>query len=212
MVKAILFDFDGTLANTLPLCFKAFQHVFQSFDEIEHTDDAIKDMFGPSETGIINKNLKHKDTSRAIELYYETYTLSHQELVAEFPEMLNLLQDLKDKGYLLGIVTGKARRSLEISLEALNMSSLFDTVITGDDVIQAKPHPEGIELALKKLKIDKEEVIFLGDSDADILAGKEAAISTMAVNWLPDYQATFKVKPDHLLQHVDELRAVIKSI
>lgn len=56
-MKAIIFDFDGTLANTLPLCFEAFRQVFKTFDNRDLTNNEIKAMFGSSETGIIRNNL-----------------------------------------------------------------------------------------------------------------------------------------------------------
>ena len=211
MVRAILFDFDGTIAHTLPLCFEAFQNVFRSFDGRELTDTDVIKMFGPSETGIIHENLQHEDRAGAIELYYETYSKRHHECVAQFPKMRELLLELKQKDYLLGIVTGKARRSLDLSLEALKLQDVFDTVITGDDVNKPKPHPEGIKKALKELTINKEEAFYLGDSDADILAGKEAGVKTIAVYWLPDYQPTLTVTPDWSLQHVDELKSYLPT-
>jgi pyrophosphatase PpaX len=56
IIKAIIFDFDGTLANTLPICYYAFQKVFKVFDNKDLSTDEIKAMFEPSETGIIREN------------------------------------------------------------------------------------------------------------------------------------------------------------
>lgn len=72
-MKAVIFDFDGTLANTLPICFKAFQHAFKEFDHKDLSSEEIKAMFGPSETGIIRQNLVHANKDAAIERYYEKY-------------------------------------------------------------------------------------------------------------------------------------------
>lgn len=154
-MKAIIFDFDGTLADTLPICFYAFQAVFKEFDNMEVTSDQIKTMFGPSETGIIRENLKNSNHEKAIELYYEKYSEKHRELVLDNKKMNDLLLQLKSEGYKLGIVTGKARRSLLISLECLYMNDLFDVIITGDDVAIPKPHPEGVNKALEQLNIKK---------------------------------------------------------
>ncbi|MBP2243281.1 phosphoglycolate phosphatase/pyrophosphatase PpaX [Cytobacillus eiseniae] len=211
MIKAIIFDFDGTLADTLPVCFYAFQAVFKEFDHIEVTADEIKAMFGPFETGIIRENLNNSNHDEAIELYYEKYREQHEELVLESEEINKLLQLLKREGYQLGIVTGKATRSLLISLECLKMNDLFDVIITGDDVIKPKPHPEGVRKALDLLHIKNNEAIFLGDSDADILAGKQANVHTIGVQWLPNYQTLeFSVQPDQMFNSVDEFIQVLK--
>jgi phosphoglycolate phosphatase/pyrophosphatase PpaX len=205
MVKAIIFDFDGTLANTLPVCDASFQHVFQSFDQRSIASKEIRSMFGPSETGIIRQNLAHDDKEQAIELYYETYLGRHAELVENDKEIHSLLFHLKERGIKLGIVTGKAKRSLDISMKALNMENLFDAIVTGDDVAKPKPDPEGIHKGLELLHVSSGEALFVGDSDADIGAGKQANVFTVGVNWLPDYQtATFSVQPDVMFKAVTE--------
>ncbi|SDM89014.1 phosphoglycolate phosphatase/pyrophosphatase PpaX [Psychrobacillus sp. OK028] len=205
MMKAVIFDFDGTIADTLPVCFYAFQAVFKEFDNKEVNSDEIKAMFGPSETGIIRENLVDSNHDKAIELYYEKYLEKHHDLVIDNEEINNLLQHLKREGYKLGIVTGKAERSLLISLECLNMKDLFDVIITGDDVDIPKPHPEGVNKALELLNVKNTEAVFLGDSDADILAGKQANVHTIGVHWLPNYQTLeFSVQPDQMFVSVNE--------
>jgi phosphoglycolate phosphatase/pyrophosphatase PpaX len=189
----------------LPVCFYAFQAVFKKFDKIEVTSDEIKSMFGPSETGIIRENLKDLNHDKAIELYYEKYSEKHRELVLDNEEINDLLLLLKRNGFKLGIVTGKASRSLLISLECLNMNDLFDVIITGDDVDIPKPHPEGVNKALEQLNIKNTEAVFLGDSNADIMAGKQANVHTIGVQWLPNYQTLeFSVQPDQLFSSVNE--------
>lgn len=212
-MKAIIFDFDGTLADTLPICFYAFQAVFKEFDNIEVTSDEIKAMFGPSETGIIREYLIDSNHDQAIELYYEKYSEKHRELVLDNEKMNDLLLQLKREGYKLGIVTGKARRSLLISLECLNMSDLFDVIITGDDVGTPKPHPEGVNKALEHLNIKNTEAVFLGDSEADILAGKQANVHTIGVQWLPNYQTLeFSVQPDQMFSSEAEFIQHLQTI
>ncbi|WP_322741825.1 HAD family hydrolase [Fictibacillus phosphorivorans] len=205
-MKAIIFDFDGTIADTLPVCFYAFQSVFKKYDDREVCIDEIKDMFGPSETGIIKKNLIHKDFKEAIELYYDEYNKKHSELVPINEEIDILLHCFKKKGFKLGIVTGKARRSLDISLRFLKMEGLFDVIITGDDVEFPKPHPEGVNKALSQLVVKNSNAIFLGESDADIKAGQDANVYTIGVQWLPNYQTVeFKIQPDKIFYKIDDL-------
>lgn len=207
-IKAIIFDFDGTLADTLPVCFLAFESVFEKFDNREVTSEEIKAMFGPSETGIIRDNLKNNNYDEAIELYYEIYRDRHENLVQNNEDINTLLKRLKTNGYKLGIVTGKARRSLDISLDCLGLDNFFDVIITGDDVEFPKPHPEGINKALDHLDVLPNEAVFLGDSDADIMAGKQANVLTIGVHWLPNYQTIdFNVQPDEVYSSINELIA-----
>ena len=213
MIKAIIFDFDGTLADTLPVCFYAFQAVFKDFDHLECTTEEIKEMFGPSETGIIIENLQNKDHEQAIEYFYKRYEEKHHETNYKNDEINDLLQYLKNEGYKLGIVTGKGTRSLNISLKYLNMENLFDVVITGDDVKKPKPHPEGVYKALEQLGVLSNEAIFLGDSEADIQAGIHARVFTIGVQWLPNYQtADFKLQPNLIFNKVTKFKeAIVKK-
>ncbi|WP_144509749.1 HAD family hydrolase [Bacillus sp. FJAT-22090] len=212
-MKAIIFDFDGTIANTLPICYYAFQNVFKKYDNKTLSAEEIRAMFGPSETGIISNNLIHSNKEEAIELYYEKYLEMHMQLVEHNREMDDLLGFIKGKGLRLGIVTGKARRSLEISLKALQMNNLFDVIITGDDVIKPKPHPEGIMKALSQLEVNKNDVMFVGDSEADIAAGVSAGVHTIGVQWLEDYQTTeFITKPNQIMKEIHELKQLLNEL
>ncbi|CAH0343984.1 Phosphoglycolate phosphatase [Bacillus sp. CECT 9360] len=211
VIKAIIFDFDGTIADTLPICYYAFQSVFKEFDNKELSSDEIKEMFGPSETGIIRENLANENKDEAIELFYKKYLESHS-LVKQNEEMDELLQLLKDEGIKLGIVTGKSRRSLDISLQALKLEGFFDVMITGDDVVSPKPDPEGVNKALTRLGIQKDEAIFIGDSDADIHAGLQANVYTIGVQWLPEYQtAEFTVQPNFTFTSIADFIKYLKA-
>ena len=203
-MKAVIFDFDGTLANTLPICFSAFQHVFKEFDNRQLSFEEIKGMFGPSETGIIRENLIHINKEDAIEMYYEKYVENHSALVNFNQEIDGMLRYLKESGLKLGIVTGKAKRSLDISLKALKMEGFFDVIITGDDVKRPKPNEEGVIKALSLLGVENHEALFIGDSDADILAGNQANVHTVGVQWLPNPQTLkFEFVPNTTFNKVD---------
>lgn len=212
-MRAIIFDFDGTLANTLPICFYAFQNVFKEFDNKDLSSEEIMGMFGPSETGIIRNNLSNPNKEEAIEYYYEKYSEHHKSLVESNPEILELLKSLKEQDIKIGIFTGKAKKSLDISLKALNMDGLFDVIITGDDVINPKPDSEGLLKALFFLEVNNSDAIYIGDSDADVIAGVQANVFTIGVQWLSEYQtSTFSEQPKLIITSVKELISSLKLV
>ncbi|WP_274362321.1 HAD family hydrolase [Paenibacillus thermotolerans] len=204
--KVILFDFDGTLADTLPVCFYSFQQVFTKYDNRTLSNQDIIAMFGPSEVGIIQQNLLCKDRiDEAIEDFYFFYEREHEKLVSRNKDVLELINLIHKKGILTGIVTGKARRSFEISVKHLFPSELFQVSITGDDVAFPKPHPEGIIKAMNILGCSPEETIFVGDSSADIEAGKRANVKTVGVNWLENsHGSEFLMKPDYEYSRISD--------
>jgi len=209
-IEAILFDFDGTLANTLPLIFHSFKALFKEFKNKEISSEDIVDMFGPTEVGIIHNHFT-KDKEKAIRRFYELYKDKHPEFLHKTEEIEDLLKFLKEKDLKLGIVTGKGSQTLEISLDLLDIKNYFDVLISGDDTKIPKPDPEGIFKALDILKISPQKTIFIGDSDADIGAGQKADVYlTIGVNWISDY-LQFNLKPDFIFKDVKEFRNLVEK-
>ncbi|WP_438444890.1 HAD family hydrolase [Gorillibacterium sp. sgz5001074] len=194
LLKAVLFDFDGTLADTLPAAFHAFQEVFARYDQRTVTVEELVAMFGPTEDQILETHLANKAAlPQAIEDFYEIYSRKHAEGMTPDRDILFLLRFLKERDIRVGIVTGKSRRALDISSEALQLTGLWDVAVTGEDTERPKPHPEGIRKALSALGATEDEALFLGDSHADIAAGQAAGIRTFGVSWMsvsqsPDLQ------------------------
>ncbi|MFF2089424.1 HAD family hydrolase [Paenibacillus sp. NPDC058174] len=212
-IKVVLFDFDGTLADTLPLSFIAFKTVFKQYDNRDVTNDELIAMFGPTAEYIIGENFKDKVlVQQAIEDYYSLYEKGHFDDFQNDQGIVGLLHFLKEKGIKIGVITGKSKRAFQISSEALHLLSFFDITITGDDVDKAKPDPEGINKALNILGIDKSDALFVGDSNADILAGKAAGVRTYGVRWLSTYQSlVYDVSPDGIFDSVTEFRELLEK-
>lgn len=205
-IRCVVFDFDGTLANTLPLIFKAMIHVFKTYDGKELTGENIVAMFGPTEEAIIRMHLANTaELESAVTAFYRMYEQEHESIVSRSNEIEWMLRRLKSEGVKLGVYTGKGRKSLDISLKQLGMEALFDVTVSGDDVGNPKPHPEGVALALQSLGAAAEESIFIGDSDADMQAGRSAGVRTVGVQWLPAFQThQFSVTPDRLFLHPND--------
>ncbi len=208
MIKTVIFDFDGTLADTLPICYYAFQQVFLTYDKREITEAEIKAMFGPSEVGILQNNLVNQThIEDAISDYYHHYEEKHEYCVHPFEPVNRLLSDMREAGFQIAIFTGKGRRSLDISLNQLRLNGFFDVIITGDDVTNPKPNPQGLQLIMQSIGSRPEETVLLGDSDADIEAGKRVNVQSVRVQWLPDsVMENFHYKPGYVFRTVDECR------
>lgn len=202
-MRTILFDFDGTVADTLPLIFTAFRSTFQQFLNQHYTDEQILALFGPTETVILQKILQPHEHETALTHFFEFYTTEHHRVKnsADIPRMLDQFQEA---GIAMGIVTGKGRRSADISLREWGLSTYFDVVITGDEVTHPKPHPEGILAAMDQLGATPAETIFVGDSNADVMAGQAAGLKTVGVDWLLVTQKAghFEPQPDYLFTDV----------
>jgi phosphoglycolate phosphatase/pyrophosphatase PpaX len=196
-LEAVLFDFDGTLADTLPVCIRSLQRIFEEFDGMVYGEKEIVAMFGPPEDDIIRFNLRNREkTEDAVEAFCHYYKEEHPARGVAIDGMNGLLRSLRSRGLKLGIVTGKARRSLDISLAYFGMDGCFDVEITGSDVVRPKPDPEGVAAALAALGCEPQAAVFVGDSDADIRAGLGAGVPTFGAHWSGNVQnASFPVAP-----------------
>lgn len=211
-IRAVLFDFDGTLADTLPIAFYAFRAVFQQYEGKVMSDDEIVSTFGPTEEEIIQRNLSNPEmVDSAIEYYYEVFE-QQIHTSANMPiEIINMIQELQQQQVKMAIITNKSRRCLDICMDHLGITDLFEVSISGEEVSVPKPDPEGIMKAMQLMNMEAHEAIFVGDSQADILAGKSANIMTVGVNWFDTVQTShFTVEPDYRFTRTEELVSYIQ--
>ncbi|MBM7573479.1 HAD family hydrolase [Aquibacillus albus] len=213
-MKTIIFDFDGTIADTLPVIFDAFKKVFKTYENKDLSSEDVKAMFGLAEEEMIRVNFSSKErVEEAIETLFHHYEEQHDTLVERSSAMEELLKFIQSKEIKLAVFTGKGRRGLDISLAKLNLASYFDVAITGDDVEHPKPHPEGLYKILDLLDTPKEEAMMIGDSNADIEAGKSAGVTTVAVQWLSHFQSdTYTTDPDHQFKDIYQFQQYLEKV
>lgn len=203
-IKAVIFDLDGTLANTLPLCIKAFRRSIEPLTGRSLPDDEIVSTFGPSEEGTIMA-LAPDHYEKGISAYLEYYNDLHVMCPTPFDGIKDLLQTLKSKGIRIAMVTGKGEHSTAISLKYFGLQNFFEVTETGSPKGARKA--EGIQLVLDELKdVRKEEVIYVGDASSDIIACKKVGIPVIAAAWADtaEPEALKELKPDELFYTVKE--------
>lgn len=179
-----IFDFDGTLAHTLPSIFATFNAVFREFGERERSPEDIEALFGPTEEGSLDLVFPNDPRREAI---IERYYAAHREILRAMAPSADAVRSLLDalvaRGGRLAICTGKARRSLEDSLSLFFPGVDFAATISGDDTACPKPDPEGLRKILAQTGTSPEDALFLGDSLADVRAGRAAGVETWQVDW-----------------------------
>ena len=208
MFKGIIFDIDGTLTSTNELIFKSFNHIADKYLNRTFSNEEIIAMFGPTEDVILEKWCGDNFES-ARKDYYEFYR-SHHYMAELYPGIKELLDNLKRKKILLSIFTGKGREASLITLEELGIKNYFTMIVTGDEVENHKPSPEGILQFIDRYKLKKDEVLMIGDSPGDVKASKQAGIKIASALW--DSYAAEKVKnlgSDFYFNTVEELRVFL---
>lgn len=207
----IVFDLDGTIADTLPLIYEAFDAALRPALGRRFSDDEIRAMFGPPDNHIIRSLVPGDDHVAAFERYVATYEREHQRLVSAFHGMDDVMRRADVAGVKLGVVTGKSRQTALFTLEALGLLPVFGAVYAGDDVERQKPDPEAVIKILSDLGHPPEAPgAFVGDSAADVYAGRAAGLTTIAVTWgSPDHHELFASSPDVTVRSTDELAVAL---
>jgi 2-phosphoglycolate phosphatase len=199
-VRAIIFDLDGTLADTFPLIVSAWNAAITPHTGIAYSDADVIARFGIPDPQMIRRELRDRGGAaceQAIELYHAHYQQRHRDAVRPFPGITEMLEALRRRNVPMGMMTGKGRRSATITIECLGWNGIFDSVITGDDVTAQKPDPAGALAVAKTLNIPPRACAFVGDSPADIGAGQAAGMVTVAAGWHPVYHDEIRrMKPD----------------
>jgi pyrophosphatase PpaX len=126
-----------------------------------------------------------------------------------YPDVASVLETLSGRGVKLGVVTSKLRRGTERGLRLVGLLDLFDVIVSADEVLHAKPHPEPVEKALERLGADASTTVFIGDSPHDIAAGRGAGVRTAGVLWGPFRREELSSEsPDFLLESPSEILAI----
>lgn len=210
LFDGFIFDIDGTLTSTNQLIFDSFNLIAKKYLNKTFTDDEIISMFGPPENDIL-KRLCGENYESARKDYFTYYSKNHwkAELYSGIKE---ILEHLKSKNYPIGIFTGKGRDASLITLKKLGVDHYFDLIVTGDDVENHKPSPEGILKFINHFKLNPDRVLMIGDSVSDVIASKGAGIKIASVLW--DSYGKEEVKTlssDYYFHFVKELRKFIRE-
>jgi len=179
-LKGVIFDLDGTLADTIPVCVAACREAIQQYTGRCMSDEEIVALFGPSEVGIISRLVPDR-WEECLATYMSLYEKAHERCRAVFPGVDTILELLQRRAVRLGIVTGKGKESAAISLKYLGLANHFDAIETGS--------PEGdikapsIQKILAKWRAEPERVAYVGDSPSDVKAAKVAGVMALGAAW-----------------------------
>jgi beta-phosphoglucomutase len=205
-IKAILFDLDGVIVDTLHYHFLAWQEVFSKIggQVSEHT---VLLHEGRSSKEILPILLHEANLDVAFDQFdeiIEKKRVYYRKIVKIrfYHGVMDLLRKLKGLGYLLVVVTACARKTMETSLNAKERE-LFDIIQTGDDVPRAKPNPDPYDMARMKLGLRKQECLVVENAPLGIESAKEAGLYCVAVETTLSHE--YLGKADVIIEDIGKL-------
>jgi pyrophosphatase PpaX len=181
MLKAVLFDLDGTLIDSIPLIRLSFEHTFHQLGLPWGKGEVLNTIGLPLRD--VAEDYAPGNAETFLAVYAEFQKKTQDKLLKPFPETKKTLNHLQEKGYHIGVVTSKRRKATKTSLDITELKKYLEVVISVEDAQKPKPNPDCLLAALKQLDIQPNEAVYIGDSIYDILTGKNAGAATIGVTW-----------------------------
>ena len=185
--KLILFDLDGTLCNTDEMIVQTMFAIYKDYKPTkERTREELYYFSGPPIKETLKNEFPNENPEKMYEVFKKVSKDFYAPYVTPYDDEINILRKLKEKGYLLGVVTNKGRPLTKYSLELCHILDFFDIYITADDVDIPKPNPAGVYQAMNALNIkNKGDVLYVGDNDIDYVTACNAGVDALLVSWGP---------------------------
>jgi pyrophosphatase PpaX len=213
-IRAVLYDFDGTLADSTELIMVCWRHTMTTHLGQCPPDEEWLAGFGtPLEVQLARFARSDVEAVAMCDTYREHQRTLHDAMLRPFPGAAETVRELARRGVGLAIVTSKHRRATLRGMDLCGITDHFDVIVTPEDVANPKPDPEPVRIALERLGVAPEEALFVGDSPHDIAAGRGAGTWTAGALWGPfPREALERERPDALLQaQEDVLRLVVRG-
>jgi HAD superfamily hydrolase (TIGR01509 family) len=213
-VKGIIFDVDGTLANSVGFFYEVALEILIRAGAPPVSKERVYELMRHGDVAPLEKLFPPNYPDPAVALkrivdnrMHEWMRRYHDETEA-IPGSVELLHDLHARGLRLGIATSSGR-ALPF-LDRWGVRRLFSGIVGREDVQSRKPHPEPVLKCLGHLGLDPHEVVYVGDSPIDIRAGKAAGSYTVGVlTGTSPHEVLHREDPDHILASVAQLHGIL---
>lgn len=184
--RAVVFDLDGTLLNTLEDLTDAVNAALKHYAMPVRTLEQIRGFVGNGIGKLIERAIPDGRENPAFEKVlreFREYYGSHcRDKTKPYPGIMKMLEKLKSRGIKLAIVSNKADFAVK-ELQEVYFPTLIDTAIGEEEGLKRKPEPDMVYYALKELGCRAAEAVYVGDSDVDVLTAKNAGMTYIGVSW-----------------------------
>ncbi len=213
MKKLIIYDLDGTLADTREDIACAVNHMLHQLEKKPLPQKIIKKYVGQGLHHLIQHCLNEKDPktvekgAKIYRAYYAEHMLDHTALYPDAVKVLEHFRHVKQ-----AVITNKPNPFTRDILRALNVLDYFVEVVAGDSEYPKKPDPAAVCAIMKREGILPEESVFIGDSSIDIETARRAGIETVVItHGFTEEDELRCAAPDHIVQDFSELLRLVHA-
>ena len=218
MKKAVIFDLDGTLTNTLKSLWKSTNMALATAGLPPHEIDSYKYFAGNGAKELIRKSLIADGDTELVHFdsVMEAYNRIFEEYcmyeVKPYDGIRELLKALKEKGLHLAVNSNKPQPRTVDVVEEIFGKDTFDLLVGQCEERRRKPAPDGVNYILEQLHLNREDVLYIGDTCTDMQTGKSAGVFTVGALWgfrdrqelVENHADAIIEKPRDLLQYIDQ--------
>lgn len=186
MIKAVIFDLDGTLLNTLADLASSTNYALGQYGYPLRTIDEVRRFVGNGVAKLIERAVpagtSEADTQSVLSCFKNHYLEHSLDTTVPYDGIIDLLSQLKRKGIFTAIVSNKLDPAVR-ELHEHFFRGLVDTAVGESSERRAKPAPDMVNEALRRLGIDAESAVYVGDSEVDIMTARNAGMRCISVSW-----------------------------
>ena len=214
-IKAVIFDFDGTLADTKKAIVVAKQDTMRKFGLDVKDEEACAATIGLTARAGFEKLYPELDDEALLDELVVAYRARFDELKKQmpperFPGVDHVLAVLEERGIMRTIATARNKKSLFEFLADWNLEKAFPYVLAGEDTTRLKPHPDAVLKTLSDLSLSADQAIVVGDMPVDIAMGKSAGVLTCGVTYGNSCRADLEAAgADFVIDNIEELLEVL---
>lgn len=207
-IRGVIFDLDGTLADSYQAIYLSFCYAYEQMGLKPLSYEDVKRAVGLGLRITFRDLLGEERVAEALRLFREQYEKIFRENTRLLPGAAEVLATLHARGMRLAVATNKLGRFSREIFRHFRLERLFAAVVGDEDVPENKPHPAMLFCALEKMGLQKDEVVFVGDSRIDIQTGKNAGIRVFAVcTGVHTAEELQQARPDKLFKDLPDLLA-----
>lgn len=211
MINTVIFDFDGTLANTNQMILNSFKHIYSVFHNKELDENYVMSTFGEPLTLTLTRDFGEYNFEDVIECYREYQKNRFNDEVTLYETVEETLKYLKSKNIKMGIATSRLRNSTLSALENFNISHYFDVIVAADDVEKHKPDKEPLIKAIQGLNSSPDKTLYVGDSKFDMECALNANATPALAGWqFGSKELAEKYNIEYVLEKMWDLTKIIK--
>jgi phosphoglycolate phosphatase len=219
MRPIIIFDLDGTLAETAPDIISTLNVILVQEGLAPVGIDTARDLVGAGARALIERGFKLHGTALSpdhLEVLFQRFLVIYADRVADesylYPGVVNALNQLANSGFTMAVCTNKPERHSRLLIEALGITAHFAAICGRDTFPVFKPDPAHLLLTIKAAGGDPARAIMVGDSRTDITTAKAAGIPVIAVPFGYTDVPIESLDPDIVIQHFDGLHAAVAAL